>query len=173
MFLQAVSGSSSRLFGSRTTMQTSVHDNWIYAQAVDHERCRIVLHTVYAHVEPPEYTDIIFEGVVVHHFEQQNVNDGKNPGNVLFDVVETDPVFILDQYADLLARTKNYGWPMLEYHGHNDLASRLTEGGAKCFEVHGVCGIHGFVFAKSVKFRSRQSHADVLAEEDDAKDNVI
>ena len=52
-------------------MRDSVHDNWLYAHAVDHERCRIVLHTVYPHVEPPEYTDVVFEGVVVHHFEQQ------------------------------------------------------------------------------------------------------
>ena len=26
-------------------VRDSVHDNWVYAQAVDYERCRIVLHT--------------------------------------------------------------------------------------------------------------------------------
>ena len=37
-------------------MRESVHDNWVYGQVVDHERCRIVLHTIYPHVEPSEYT---------------------------------------------------------------------------------------------------------------------
>jgi hypothetical protein len=51
-------------------MRDSIHDNWTYVQAVDHERRRVVLHTVWPHCEPPEYTDIVFEGVVVHHFER-------------------------------------------------------------------------------------------------------
>lgn len=66
----------------------SVHDNWLYAQTVDHERCRIVLHTVYPHVEPHEFTDIVFEGVKAHHFEKQLVGPGPNPSNVLLDVME-------------------------------------------------------------------------------------
>jgi hypothetical protein len=142
-------------------MWASVHDNWLYAQAVDHERCRIVLHTVYPHVEPPEYTDIIFEGVVVHHFEQQKVGGGPYPANVLFDVEEADPLFILGQYEGLLARTKNYGWPVHHYEGLGDLAAQLTAGGPRCYEVHGVCGLHGFVFARSVEFRPRTSRAEV------------
>src|SRR5204863_3753197 len=116
-------------------MRQHVHDNWIYAQAVDHERCRVVLHTVWPHGRPPEYTDIVFEGVVVHHFEQQKVGSGPHPANVLFDVEEAEPGFILGQYRELLARTEGYGWPLMEYDGIEDLASRLTARGAKCFEV--------------------------------------
>ena len=86
-------------------MRESVHDNWIYAQAVDHERCRVVLHTVWPHCEPPEYTDVVFDGVVVHHFEQQKVGGGPYPANVLFDAEESEPAFILGQYTELLART--------------------------------------------------------------------
>ncbi len=142
-------------------MRDSVHDNWVYAQAVDHERCRIVLHTVYPHVDPPEYTDIVFEGVVVHHFEQQKVGGGTYPSNVLFDAEESEPAFILRQYAELLARTKSHGWPVLKYNGTEDLLSQLTAGGAKCFEVHGTCGLHGFVFAKSMELRRRKSRAEV------------
>jgi hypothetical protein len=98
-------------------MRDSVHDNWLYAHAVDHERCRIALHTVYPHVEPPEYTDVVFEGVVVHHFEQQKCGGGPYPADVLFDVEEANPLFILGQSAALLARTKNYGWPVFRYDG--------------------------------------------------------
>ena len=46
-------------------MPDSVHDNWLYAQSIDHGGCRIVLRTIYPHVEPAEYTDVVFEGVVV------------------------------------------------------------------------------------------------------------
>jgi hypothetical protein len=139
----------------------SVHDNWVYAQAVDHERCRVVLHTVYPHVEPPEYTDIVFEGVVVHHFEQQMVGGGPDPVNVLFDAAEADPAILLGQYTELLARTRNYGWPVPSYDGTGDLVSRLTAGGTRCFEIHGTCGLHGFVFAASMEFRRRPSRAEV------------
>ncbi|MBD2102630.1 hypothetical protein [Leptolyngbya sp. FACHB-261] len=145
-------------------MPISVHDNWVYAQAVDHDRRRIVLYTVYPHATPSEYTDVVFEGVVTHHFEQQNVGGGDPyPSNVLFDVEESDPTFILGSYSDLLARTKNYGWPVQAYDDLQDLVNRLTAGGAKCFEVHGTVGIHGFVFAMSMTFRERPGRAEVAA----------
>lgn len=142
-------------------MPVSVHDNWVYAQSVDHERCRLVLHTVYPHSQPPEFTDIVFEGVAVHHFEQQKVGGGPNPANVLFDVEEGDPRDVLAEYADLLARTRNHGWPVLRYEGVDDLAALLTAGGAKCFRVSGVCGLDGFVFAAALELRARPSRAEV------------
>jgi hypothetical protein len=150
-----------RLAGARCCVRESVHDNWVYAQAVDHERCRVVLHTIWPHSDPPEYTDIVFEGVAVHHFEQQKMGGGPCPANVLFDVEEADPLDILGQYQGLLARTRNHGWPVLRYDGLEDLAAQLTAGGARCFEVHGVCGLHGFVFARSMELRARESRAEV------------
>lgn len=143
-------------------MRESVHDNWVYAQAIDYERCRIILHTVYPHIDPPVFTDIVFDGVVVHHFEQQKVGSGAYPANVLFDAEESDPEFILGQYTELLARTKNFGWPVFQYESLDDLASQLTASGAKCFEVHGTCGLHGFVFAASMEFHCRMSRAEVF-----------
>ena len=143
-------------------MPLSVHDNWVYAQAVDHERCRVVLHTIYPHVQPPEFTEVIFEGVFVHHFEQQIVGGGPNPANVLFDVEETVGRDVLVEYGDLLTRTRNHGWPVLKYEGVDDLAVQLAAAGAMCFRVSGVCGIDGFVFAASVRLRTRVSRAEVI-----------
>jgi hypothetical protein len=140
-------------------MRESVHDNWLYALAIDCERCRIVLHTVYPHVEPPEFTDIVFTDVVVHHFEQQKVGGGPVPANVLFDVEEADPLFVLSGCAELLARTKSHGWPVFHYDTLEDLARQLTAGGARCFEVQSVCGLAGFVFARSMELRARESRA--------------
>jgi len=83
-------------------------------------------------------------------------------------VEESDPAFIFGQYSELLVRTKNYGWPVHHYDGTDDLVSQLTAGGAKCFEVHGTCGLHGFVFAANMEFRRLQSRADVTHAETDA-----
>jgi hypothetical protein len=72
-----------------------------------------------------------------------------------------DPLFILSHFEALLARTKNYGWPVSRYDDLADLAAQLTAGGARCFEVHGVCGVHGFVFARSMQLKARKSRAEV------------
>ncbi|MGL4554284.1 MAG: hypothetical protein ACRC33_24230 [Gemmataceae bacterium] len=81
--------------------------------------------------------------------------------NILFDVAEADPAELLGRYAALLAASKNYAWPVLEYDGPGDLAARLTAGGVKCFEVHGSCGLCGFVFAAGMEFRRRPARAGV------------
>ena len=146
-------------------MRDSVHDNWLYAHTIDHERSRIVLHTIYPHGDPWEYTDVVFEGVVANHFEQQLFEQQQNlggeyPTNLLFGVEETDGRFILGQYEELLRRTKGHQWPVREYDGLDDLVSQLTKDGARCFEVHGVVGLHGFVFAHSMQLEARTSRAE-------------
>ena len=140
----------------------SVHDNLVYAQAVDYEACRVVLHTVYPHTDPPEFTDIVFDGVVAHHIEQQVFRGVGVSANVLFDVEESEAASVLGRYGDLLAAAKNYGWPALEYDNLADLIVRLTAGGTKCFEIHSSCGLSGFVFAARMEFRCRPSRAQVL-----------
>ncbi len=141
----------------------SVHDNEVYALAADYDQGRVVLYTFYPDTEPPEYTDVVFEGVVAQHFEQV----GHRPAvvNILFDVEEADPLHVLREFEDLLARAKNYGWPLRTYDSLEDLAARLTAGGAKCFRVNGVggCGLDGFVFAASMRFRTRPSRAEIIA----------
>jgi hypothetical protein len=143
-------------------MPISVHDNLVYAQAVDYGHRRIVLHTIYADAEPPEYTDVVFEGVIAHHFEQEQFGASPYGANILFDVEEAELKNTLGQNADLLARAKNYGWPMLEYETVEDLVKQLPAGGAKCFEVHASFGLSGFVIATSLEFRPRKSRAEVI-----------
>ena len=137
----------------------SVHDNEVYAQVADYAGCRIVLHTVYPPADPPEFTDIEFSGVVASHVELQAFRGVGVSANILFDVTEANPTELLGRYAALLAATKNYAWPVLDYDGPGDLAARLTAGGVKCFEVHSSCGLSGFVFAASMEFRRRSSRA--------------
>ena len=140
----------------------SVHDNWVYAQAVDYETCRVVLYTVFPHSQPPEYTDIAFEGVVVHHFERQLTGGSSGPANVLFDVEEADPLHVFAEFKGVIDRLKNHGWPVAEYTDVDDLVAKLTRAGAICYTVHGSCGLDGFVFASSVQFLPRPSRAEVV-----------
>ena len=139
----------------------SVHDNLVYAQAVDYEGCRVVLHTVYQPADPPEFTDIVFAGVVAYHVEHQAFRGVGVSANILFDAEESEAASVLGRYTDLLAAAKNYGWPALEYDSPADLAARLAACGAKCFEIHSSCGLSGFVFAASMEFRRRQTRAQV------------
>jgi hypothetical protein len=143
----------------------SVHDNLVYAKIVDYEACRIILHTVYPHSDPPEFTDIVFSGVVAHHIEHEAFRGGGLSANVVFDAEESSAAYVLCRYAQLLAAAKKYGWPVLEYTDVADLAARLTNGGAKCFEVHSSCGLSGFVFAASMEFRRRPSRAEFASAE--------
>ena len=143
----------------------SVHDNLVYAQTVDYDGGRVVLHTVYPPADPPEFTDVVFAGVVVYHVEQQAFGGGGVAANVVFDIEESAAEPVLGRYVDLLAATKNYAWPVPEYDGLDDLAARLTAGGAKCFEIHSSCGLCGFVFAASMEFRRRPARAQVAEAE--------
>jgi hypothetical protein len=143
----------------------SVHDNLVYAQAVDYEACRLVLHTVFPHSVPPEFTDIVFTGVVACHIEQQAFRGVGVSANILFNAEEAEAAFVLGRYADLLAATKNYGWPVLKYKDPEDLVARLTAGETKCFEFHGSCGLCGFVFAASMEFLRRSSRVQVAVTE--------
>jgi hypothetical protein len=59
--------------------EISVHDNKVVSYLVDGQHRRIVLHT---QSEGRELIDIIFEGVLAYHFENDNFK------NILFDVVE-------------------------------------------------------------------------------------
>ncbi len=139
-------------------MEISLHDNWVYALCVDHESQMIVLHTVYPHSEPYEFTDVIFADVLVHHFETQCMTtDPRYPSNVLFDIEEEEAGTTLGRYWDFISSNQNYGWPASGWNGRGDLAGILTSQGHRCFHIHGTVGLDGFVFAMTMILRPRTS----------------
>lgn len=139
----------------------SVHDNEVYSHVVDYEECRIVLHTYYPPAVSPEFTDIVFSGVVAHHFEYQGFKTSGAPGNILFDVVESPLATVLGKYSELLAVAKNYSWPLLNYDGPDDLSVRLSSKNVRCYEVISSCGLCGFVLASSMEYQHRETRAQV------------
>jgi hypothetical protein len=139
-------------------MEPGLHDNWIYAHHVNHDTGVIVLRTFYPHSQAPEYTDVIFEGVLVHHFETQRMSKGDSyPSNVLFDIEEEDASITVERYKDIIIPQKNYGWPVGGWDSLEDLARMLTANGHQSFHIHGTVGLDGFVFAKRMILRRRES----------------
>jgi len=59
-----------------------IHDNRVVSYEVDGEHRLIVLHTRFEERMPLECTDVIFEGVLAYHFENDNFV------NILFGVDE-------------------------------------------------------------------------------------
>jgi hypothetical protein len=128
----------------------SVHDNFVYAYIVECEDRRIVLYTHFRDGSANEYTDVIFTGVVAHHFECVL------PGNILFDVDEIPCRQIVEQWAALFAAQKNYGWPdAISYGGAEDLIRALEARAARGFQISSSYGLGGWVLATAMEFRPR------------------
>ena len=137
----------------------SVHDNNIYAYAVLCERRRLILYTQFMDGAKQEYTDVIFDGVVAHHFQDVPA------GNILFQVEEVDVEDIVRGWSDLFADRKNYGWPNdIDYDGTEQLLTTLRQRGARGFEISSSYGLHGWVLARSKVLRVRDGKAGLNEE---------
>jgi hypothetical protein len=132
----------------------SVHDNFVYAYRVECEARRIVLHTRFRDSSPEEYTDVIFTGVVAHHFEHVL------EGNILFDVTEIPLRDIIETSAALFAAGKNYMWPDgIDYRDVEELI-RILEGQGACgFEISSSYGMSGWVIAGAMDRKARGTRA--------------
>ncbi len=128
--------------------ERSIHDNNVYAYLVQCEQKRIVLHSEYKDGPSIEFTDVIFSGVVAHHFE--NVLNG----NILFDITEVEIEQIVQRWADLFARRKNYAWPVV-YDTPEELISFLNLQRIKGFEIGSSFGMTGWVLAENMELRER------------------
>lgn len=131
----------------------SVHDNNVYAYSVLAEGRQIILHTEFNEASPVEYTDVVFTGVVAHHFESSLKS------NILFDIDEVDLKVVLEEYAPLFQRLKNYGWPIVEPPDSQDLQQKLRDRGTHAYIVNSSLGLSGFVLAASVEYRPRAAKA--------------
>jgi hypothetical protein len=132
----------------------SVHDNLLYSYSVNCENRRIVLHTRFPTDSPTEYTDVIFTGVVAHHFEHVL------SGNILFDVTEIPLRDLVTGSAVLFAAGKPYGWPDgIEYRDAEDLIGILEGRGAHGFEISSSYGMSGWVIAGSTERKARARRA--------------
>jgi hypothetical protein len=144
------------LAGINTMTNPSVHDNIVYAYSILAESGQIILHTEFNETSPVEYTDVLFSGVVAHHFECSLES------NILFDIDEVDVKAVLEEYAPLFQRLKNYGWPipsLVQYADLQDLERILRERGTHAYMVNSSLGLSGFILASSIECSQRESKA--------------
>ncbi|HSI34962.1 MAG TPA: hypothetical protein VK986_15340 [Tepidisphaeraceae bacterium] len=136
--------------------ERSVHDNVVYAYAVDCEGARVVLHTEFQDREPREWTDVVFRGVVGHHFQYALA------GNVLCDVVEEELDAFVQDNARLLAQSWRHGWPEVEYRGElGRLPEVLRERHVRAYRVQASHGLGGWVLAEGCERVGREARAGV------------
>jgi hypothetical protein len=121
-------------------MKISVHDNRIISYTVFSDIREIRIHTEFE----DEYTDIIFSGVELYHFECDNFS------NIIFDVFEEDLAESYEQNSDLFSKLKNYGWIKFTYNSKEELISKMKEININAFAIHSSFGLCGFVWAKTL-----------------------
>jgi hypothetical protein len=137
-------------------MELSVHDNILYGYVVvsDQDQSRsytITLYTEFLDRLPIEYTDIVFTGVVAHHFENEL------PNSILFDVEEADLGRVYEDDQELFERLKNYGWPPYAYTTVDELVATLKAEQIKAFAISASYGLDGWVWAKQMTKVRRDS----------------
>ena len=142
--------------GAETTATPllSVHDNHVYAYAVDCVGCRLTLHTLYDRGEQTEFTDVVFHDLVAHHFEH-----GASC-NILFDVTECDVDSLVTENAAVFERSWRWGWPTDDYGG--DLVKLVDELRAKstrAYLIEASLGLSGWVLAGRCERLSRTQRA--------------
>jgi hypothetical protein len=130
-------------------MAISIHDNNIYGYTVNCGGQQIVLYTEFSGQAGMEYTDVVFDGVVAHHFERVL------KGNILFDIEEVEPEAIVKQWAELFALQKSYGWPGIDYTEPEQLIGILKQRGVKGFDIGSSYGMSGWVLAETMELSER------------------
>jgi hypothetical protein len=128
----------------RLAMPASVHDNVLVSYEVLCEERRIVLHTEFREVKPPERTDVVFTGVEGYCFKDDAF------GNILFDVV-TVPVkeILKEQRAEIAESYQRSGAPG-PWANDLDAASEVLRGrGVSGFVLSSSYGMSGWVLAQT------------------------
>jgi hypothetical protein len=134
-------------------MEPSIHDSRVISYEVDGERRRIVLHTRFEDRDPVEYTDLIFEGVLAYHFENDNF------GNILFSVGEVPVQQLVDDNRHLFDKGSKYAWPGPWNESCEASVQYFESQRAKAFEISSSYGLAGWVIADSCRLERARGRA--------------
>jgi hypothetical protein len=63
---------------------------------------------------------------------------------------------VVEQWAELFTRRKNFGWPPVKFHDLAELSQQLDLLRVEGYRVMGTCGLDGFVLARSVEYCRRE-----------------
>lgn len=131
--------------------ELKVHDANIVGLTIACAAQRIMLHLEYEWNKSMEYSDVIFENVVGHHFECIL------EGNIIFDIDEKSVRELLDEEWPRFEAGRAYGWPYIGvvWKSREELVQIAESKGIRAYLIGSSYGMTGFVLAQSVKQRSR------------------
>ncbi|HTO70379.1 MAG TPA: hypothetical protein VMR31_11010 [Myxococcota bacterium] len=125
--------------------ERSIHDSRVISYEVDGERRRIVLHTRFDERVPVEHTDVIFEGVLAYHFENDNF------GNILFSIEEVPVAQLVAGCRSLFEEGSKFAWPGPWNESPESSLDHIRSCGGKAFELSSSYGLDGWVIAESYR----------------------
>jgi hypothetical protein len=135
-------------------VERSVHDNRIIRYLVDSEHRRIVLYTKFDDErDPPEFTDIVFEGVLAYHFE------GDNFDNIIFSVEESSLSKLMSENRELFIRGRDYHWPGSWNESPEAALHYFESEGGRAFAISSSYGMAGWVVAQECRLEAPEGDA--------------
>ena len=133
--------------------EPSIHDNRVVSYEVDGERRRIIMHTRFEDREPVEHTDLVFDGVLAYHLENDNF------GNILFGVEEVPVPQLVASNRSLFEEGAAYAWPGPWNTSPEAALQHFQSAGAKAFEISSSYGLAGWVVALSYCIKASSERA--------------
>lgn len=109
-------------------MDISIHDNSLLSYSISADKREIRPHAAFPDDERPEYTDVVFSGVVAYHSEHDK--------GILFD--------IRDEYDPLFSQGRNYHWPA-DHDSKVSPLRRMREQEIRAFVILSSDGISGWI----------------------------
>lgn len=132
--------------GFTSELRRSVHDNRVTGYTVDCDGRSIVLHTVYEDVEPFEWTDITFTGVLAYLFRDDVLG-----ANILLDVDEVPLAELVTSHEAAFDAGRGYSWPGRWNTSTAAVLTHFEEQQGRAWEISGSYGLDGWVVASSMK----------------------
>lgn len=126
----------------------SIHDNNIYSIEIRCEENIIILYTDYLRKDATEHTDIIFNGVMGHRFE--NVLKG----NIILDIEEFEPEKFYTAFETALLSYGRYGFPLI-FSDSESFCIAMLQKKLKSFVIDSSYGLSGWVIAKDMILKEK------------------
>jgi len=121
---------------------SKIHDNKLKNYHIDFEHSKIEMNV---ENEQEKQIKILFQGFFAFHFENQL------SGSILLDIVEGETDSFALENNELLAKEKDYFWPM-DYENVEDLINYIKENNYHYYKIYSSYGLNGWVLSKNMLF---------------------
>ena len=128
----------------------SIHDNVLNGYEVDGIAQTIVLHTVDPHADPPQHTDVLFDGVLDHY-----LRDTLLP-SILYDIEPSDASKVIrESLSVIVAGHHRNGWPSFFADQIDTMVRNVEKSGCRFYVIGSSLGLDGWILAQDCRFNPR------------------